>query len=100
MLVEVRAEGIGLGGLDEVLADGFEALATGAGGQEHIVEVLALAVIAGGFERQVFLEDGAGLAQGLRIGERWRIVHRGLVWLGIVCWRKQSTKAGQAFCFS
>ena len=49
---------------------------------------------------QVFLEYRAGLVQGLRVGQRWRILHRGLVWLGIVRWRKQSTKAGQAFCVS
>lgn len=98
LLVEIAAHGVGLGGSGQVAADRFEGLRAGRSCEQDIVEMMALACVALGFERQMLLKDVACRMQGLCVGERWRIVHGGLVLLVIVRWLEQSSNAGQALC--
>ena len=99
LVVEIETEGIGAGHRGEISTDRLKGLSAGGDAQQHVVEVLTVTFVASGFEGQVPLEYGSCLMQGLLIGQRWYIGHRGLVLLWIVCWRKQSTTAGRALCF-
>lgn len=82
--MEMAAQGIGTRHRGHTLAECLNALLVGRSTEQHIVEVLALTRVALGLKREMFLENRAGALQGLRVGERWRIVgHEGLYCVGL-----------------
>jgi hypothetical protein len=72
LVVEVGADGVGVRGGQQVGADSLDGTLACSSGHEHLPEVVGVATVAFGVEREVLADDAGAIMKDTRIGELHR----------------------------